>query len=253
TIWDALVGKLLHLGDAGLELDRLLTRTISAQVVAQIDDSVNLMAQKPPEDEEEEAEDAGAFETERLAISAESLDIDELAADEAHKQKSLIPLKDPDPYRFLQGQLNELWKEAVNALQAQTWPGAPPSGGHRHIPIGPYRLVVLASVRSRAAGQIAIQGMGNTQIEMTTPSFRTTGSASRPILAAWLHHDNSMVLAHLDFQGTARYILWHAPLAHQLKFDDPADLLRELQALNLEAPDQLEEALSKRFRPRDSV
>src|SRR5208283_6158755 len=42
TLWDSLVGRLFHLGDAGPTLDRLLTRAVPAQVVAQIDDSVNL-------------------------------------------------------------------------------------------------------------------------------------------------------------------------------------------------------------------
>lgn len=252
TFWDAVVGRVLHMDDAGVKLDRLFTRAVPAQVVAQIDDSVNLMAKKPAADEDDEAEEAGD-ETEKLSISAVSLDIDELAADQARKGKGLVPLKDPDPVRFLQSELHELWKEAVTALQAQARTGTARIAGHRHIPIGPYRLVVVASIRGKAAGQIAIQGMGNKQIEMTTPSFRTTGSAGRPILAVWLYGDNSMVLSHLDFHGTPRYILWHSPLAHQTKFDVPADLLRELQALNLEPPDQLEEALSKKFRPRDRV
>ena len=51
TLWDALVGRLFHVGDAGVELDRLLTRSVPAQVVAQIDDSVNLLAKKPPPEE----------------------------------------------------------------------------------------------------------------------------------------------------------------------------------------------------------
>lgn len=256
-LWDAVAGKLLHLNDAGIELDRLLTRTVPARVVAQIDDSVNLMAKKQAEVDEEDAEEAAGdgAEADRLALAASEIDIDELAADQKRKDKGVVPLRDPDPMRFLQGQLHELWKEAVNALQVQTRPGANAAkpAGHRHIPVGPYRLVVVASIRGRAAGQLAIQGMGNKQIEMTTPSFRTTGSANRPILAVWLYRDNSMVLAHLDFQGVPRYILWHAPLAHHLKFDVPDDLIRELQALGLEPPDQIEEALSKRFQPRNRV
>ena len=121
------------------------------------------------------------------------------------RRRGWSPWPSPDPIRFLQGQLHELWKEAVNALQAQVRPGGPGAArpaGHKHIPVGPYRLVVVASIRGRAAGQIAIQGMANKQIEMTTPSFRTTGSANRPILAVWVYRDNSLVIAHLDFQGT---------------------------------------------------
>jgi serine/threonine-protein kinase len=254
TLWETLVGKLLHRGDAGVELDRLLTRAVPAQVLAQIDDSVNLMVKKPPPEEDDQADEAaGADETDRLSIGDVSLDIDELEADRVRKERRQVPLKDPDPIRFLQGQLHELWKEAVNALQAQTRPGGARTSGHRHIPLGPYRLVVVPSIRGRAAGQLAIQGTADKQIELTTPSFRTTGSAARPILAVWLYRDNSLVLSHLDFQGTERYVVWHAPLAHQLKFDDPADVLREIQTLGMEPPEQLDAALSRRFRPQNSV
>ena len=77
----------------------------------------------------------------------------------------------------------------------------PAPAGHRHIPLGPYRLVVVPSIRGRAAGQVAIQGMANKQIELTTPSFRTTGSAGKPIVAVWIYRDNSLVITHLDFKG----------------------------------------------------
>ena len=49
-----MLGRFFHVGDAGVELDRLLARDVPARVVAQIDDSVNLMADKPPADEDEE-------------------------------------------------------------------------------------------------------------------------------------------------------------------------------------------------------
>ena len=132
-------------------------------------------------------------------------------------------------------------------------PATPKAAGHRHIPVGPYRLVVVPSIRGRGAGQVAIQGMANKQIELTTPSFRTTGSAGKPILAVWIYRDHSLVITHLDFQSTVRYVLWHAPRAHQLKFDDPADLVRELEDLGMEPPDQLDAALSRRFRPGNRV
>jgi serine/threonine-protein kinase len=113
--------------------------------------------------------------------------------------------------------------------------------------------VVVPSVRGRAAGQIAIQGMANKQIELTTPSFRMTGSAAKPIVAIWRYRDGSLVIAHLDFQGTERYVLWHAPRAHELKFDGHTELSRELTTLGMEIPDQLESSLSRRFRPRNKV
>jgi serine/threonine-protein kinase len=256
-LFDALLARILRTGDAGVELDRLLARSVSPQVVAQIDDSVNLLARKPPPDEEEAEEQAAVDETDRLGtITAGSLDADELTAGQAQTEKDQIRLASPDPLRFLQGQLHELWKEAVNALQAQVrtaGPGAGKPGGHKHIPVGPYRLVVVASIRGKAAGQVAIQGMANKQIEVTTPSFRTTGSSNRPIMAVWLYRDNSLVITHLDFMGTERYVFWHAPLARHSKFDDPAELVRELEDLGMEVPDQLDIALTRRFRPRNIV
>ncbi|MFO0889263.1 MAG: serine/threonine-protein kinase [Isosphaeraceae bacterium] len=256
AIWDAIVGTLFRAGDAGVELDRLLRRTVPAQVVAQIDASAGLLDRRPPEDDEDDAEPA-PDEADRLgvAISGSSLDLDDLAADAAPAGRELIPLADPDPTRFLQGELNELWKEAVNALAAQARgaPGGARPGGHRHIPLGPYRVVVVASIRGKAAGQIAIQGMSNKQVELTTPSFRTTGSANKPILAVWRYRNNSLVISHLDFQGNTRYVLWNAPRGQHLKYDDPSDLLDEVDKLGMEPPDQLEEALTRRFRPNNKI
>ena len=144
------------MGDAGVELDRLLRRAVPAKVVAQIDDSVNLLAKKPPVEEESD-EEPPQDETDRLgaSISASAIDLDELAEDQARANKGLIPLVNPDPTRFLQGELHELWKEAINALAAQargTAPGGAKPGGHRHIPLGSFRVVVVASI-SRQGGR----------------------------------------------------------------------------------------------------
>ena len=95
-------------------------------------------------------------------------------------------------------------------------------------PVGPYRLIVIPSLRGRAAGQIAIQGMTNKQIELSTPTVRTKGSANKPLLAVWVYEDNSLAIVHLDFMNTERFVLWHAPRGHQLNFDDAADLNHEL-------------------------
>ena len=126
---------------------------------------------------------ASRDQADRLAASltASRADLADLAAERgrARKGKGLLQLADPDPLRFFQGQLHELWKEALAVLQsqAQARPGAKPAS-HRHVPVGPYRLIVIPSLRGRAAGQIAIQGMTNKQIELSTPTVRTKGSAS---------------------------------------------------------------------------
>ncbi len=126
--------------------------------------------------------------------------------------------------------------------------------GHRHVPLGPYRLAVIPSIRGRSAGQIAVQGMkGNKQIEMLTPSLRVSSSPGKPIVAAWVYADDSLAIAYVDFQGVVRYISWYAPTSHQDTFDDPADLNHALFGLGLEAPDGLDAALTKRFRPKNPV
>jgi serine/threonine-protein kinase len=179
----------------------------------------------------------------------------EIAAepDAAERARGIVRLADPNPLRFLQGELHGLWKEALAALQqGPARPGARPPT-HRHVPIGPYRLTVIPSIRGRAAGQIAIQGMAQKQIELTTPTVRTKGSAGKPLVAIWVYADNSLVIAHLDFMGAERFVLWHAPRAHQLNYDDAADLNHELFSLGMEVPDQLGKVLSRSYRPRKTV
>jgi len=259
AVWDYLSGKLLHVPDAGVVLDQELDRAVPAPLVAQLDDSLDLMVENPRLDDEEGDPFAGApEEADRLTASLTSsrVSLVDLAAEpaEADKGKGLLRLADPDPLRLSQGQLHELWKESLQTLQnqANARPGAKP-GSHRSIPIGPYRLTVIPSIRGRAAGQVAIQGMSNKQIELTTPTVRTRGSAAKPLLAVWVYRDNSLVIVHLDFMNTERYVLWHAPKSHQLNFDDRADLNHELYTLGLEVPDQLDKVLSRWFKPRKTV
>ena len=150
---------------------------------------------------------------------------------EPDKDNGLIRLAEPDPLRFSRGSSTSSGRRRWRPPKpGQARPGAKPAT-HRHVPVGPYRLTVIPSIRGRAAGQIAIQGMTNKQIELTTPTVRTKGSASKPLVAVWVYADNSLVIAHLDFMNTDRYVFWHAPRGHQLNFDDPADLNHELFTL----------------------
>ena len=188
-----------------------------------------------------------------MSVSGSQINIAELADDGGEGDRDVVRLADPDPLRFTQGQLHELWKEALTALQqAQSHPGARPTT-HRHVPVGAYRLTVIPSIRGRSAGQIAIQGMAQKQIELTTPTVRTRGTAGKPLVAVWVYRDNSLAIVHLDFMGSEKYVLWHAPLSHQIKFDDPADLNHELFSLGMEVPDQLDKVLTRSFRPRKTV
>jgi serine/threonine-protein kinase len=251
--WDYVCGQ-LRLPDAGVVLDRAMYRAVPPSLYAQLSDELNLFADNPRLDDE--AVDPFApvvLEEDMVAASLTHSQVSLVnLADEMgpEKEKELLRLADPDPLRFFQGQLHELWKEALTAAErhAPTRPGAKPVT-HRHVPVGPYRLTVIPSLRGRAAGQIAIQGMGNKQIELLTPPVRTKGSATKPLLAVWVYEDNSLAIIHLDFMNAERYVLWHAPRGHQLNFDDAGDLNHELYTLKMEIPDQLDKALTRRFKP----
>jgi eukaryotic-like serine/threonine-protein kinase len=256
AVWDFVCGR-LHVPDAGVALDRALTRSVPAPLAAQLDDEMKLFVDNPRLDDvgSDPFAVASRDHADRLAASLTTnrADMANLAAElvvEPDKETGLLQLADPNPLRFFQGQLHELWKEAIAVLQsqAQARPGTKPAS-HRHVPVGPYRLIVIPSLRGRAAGQIAIQGMVNKQIELSTPPVRTKGSGTRPLLAVWVYADNSLAIIHLDFMSTERFVLWHAPRGHQLNFDDAADLNHELFTLGMEIPDQLDRVLTRRFKP----
>jgi serine/threonine-protein kinase len=258
AVWDYLCANIIRMPDAGVQLDRAISRVVPAPLAAQLEDSLELLIESPRLDDDGADPFAPVEEEDRLAasISVSQASLEEIAAESAgsDKGKMLVRLVEPDPLRFVQGQLHELWKEALTALQQgnQARPGGK-AASHRHVPVGPYRLAVIPSIRGRAAGQIAIQGMANKQIEITTPTVRTKGFGGKPLLAIWVYRDNSLVIAYLDFMNSERYILWHAPKSHQLNFDGADDLNHELFSLGMEVPDQLDKALSRWFKPKKTV
>jgi serine/threonine-protein kinase len=225
----------------------VIPQAVPEQLIEALD--ISLSALVDDSDLEAEPADPETREAERLAqMGSSSVSLNELASDVAPAEKRVVGLARPDPIRFTLGDLRELWQEAVANLRRPGGSKTP----HRHIPIGPYRLTVVASVRGRAAGQVAIQGMLNKQIELLVPSFRT-GSGSRHVLAIWIYQDHSLVITYLDFKKAERYILWHAPTGQQANFGGSADLNHNLYQLGLEAPDQVDRALSRWFRPRNAV
>jgi serine/threonine-protein kinase len=248
---------LIHAPNSGLRFDQTYPTAVPEPVRAKIDVSLDALvdsreleidlAAPPPERPVSEQE----FDPESALSIQSGISLHDLAIDVTHDRaqpKQLIHLASPDPIRFLQGELRTLWREAVEAVST---PG--PKKGHRHVPVGPYRLTVVPSVRGRSAGQLAIQGMPNKQIEILTPPFRSRSPDSKPILAAWAYQDSSLVLVHLDFRGIERYILWHAPSGRQSNYDSAAELNHDLYKLGLESPDQLDRVLSKSFLPRNAV
>lgn len=251
ALWDNVCARLLHVPDAGVRLDRAFDKAVPVQVVAQLDAVLDSFEDEPELEGDVVQAEAHSDPSDRLSTPAGrgNVNLDELIDDVGPGDKGIVPLTPADPYRFAQGELRDLWEEAIAAMKAPKGTRA----GHRHVPVGPYRLTVVPSVRGRSAGQVAIQGMPNKQIEMLTPSIRMGGSASKPIVAVWVYQDGSLAIAYLDFKGSPSYILWNAPSAQQSNFEDPGSLNHMLYSFGMEIPDQLDRVLSKRFRPRKPV
>ena len=243
VVWDQIL-KTLHIPEAGNRLDKALHVDVPSRVVDEIDaDLGGFLDDEPDVDAFAEPVEQGP----RLSSGLDASSLYEMTIDAA-PARGLVRLARPDPVRLTQGELHTLWQEAIAGMRA---PGS--KTGHRHVPVGPYRIAVVPSIRGKSAGQIAIQGMPNKQIEMLIPSLRTAGSASKPIVAAWVYADDSLAIAYVDFQNVVRYISWHAPTGHQDTFEDPADLNHALFGRGLEVPDGLDAALTKRFRPKNPV
>ena len=164
-------------------------------------------------------------------------------ADDAPRVKVRVPLSPADPFLFTHNSLRNLWEEAMEAQVD----AARPVVIHRKIPVGPYELSVIPTGRGRSAVRAVLQGMPQgKQIEMFTPLSIGRDPTSRPVIAIWIYQDASMAAAYLDFQLKERYILWHAPDAHQFNDDLVEELRVRLSTINLEVPDRLDRILSKK-------
>jgi serine/threonine-protein kinase len=253
AVWDYLSARVLRLPDAGVRLDRLIVRAVPERVAEELDAALAAFVDDPRLADDEPGVAVTPTGDDRLASGiGGGVSLHDLAAEDGPRDKGLVRLSPPDPYRFTQGEIRELWREATAALGKPAAPGGA-KAGHRAVPVGPYRLAVIPSIRGRSAGQVVLQGMRNKQIEMLTPSLRTGGSAGRPVVAVWVYQDASAAIVYLDFKGVEKYILWHAPNAQQFNFDDTGDLNHMLYTLGLEVPDQLDRVLSKWFRPKNPV
>jgi hypothetical protein len=246
VFWDAICATLLHVPDAGVRMDRAIARSVPEPIVEELDvaahsfeDDIQLDLDAGPAPDVEEARPSIRFQINPASFH-------DLEAEPP--TRDLIRLVAPDPQRLTMADLRALWQEAIIALRS---PGTNPAA--RTIPIGPYRVSVVASIRSRSAGQVAIQGMKNKQIELHVPPFAGSAPNSKTVLAVWLYQDQSLAIAHADHLGTPHYVLWDAPNAQQTNFDEPAELNHILFTLGLEAPDQLDRVLSKGFRPTNPV
>ncbi|MFO0956639.1 MAG: serine/threonine-protein kinase [Isosphaeraceae bacterium] len=222
AFWDA-VSKNLGLPDPGIRLDRAIRRKVAEQDIRELDASLGSFEEDPvlPGDaavivEDEAAPRPSPGVSGTLTINPRSFE--DIRAEPEDDYKEVIRLVSPDPVRLNHGELRELNREAVQALHNRT-----AGAGVRGVAVGPYRLVVVASVRGRSAGTLAVQGMKNhKQIELMVPPFIGATSASRPIVALWPYRNQSLAISYLDFQGSERFVLWDAASAQQTNFDSAA-------------------------------
>ena len=59
-----------------------------------------------------------------------------------------------------------------------------------------------------------------------------------------MYQDASTVITYVDFQNRERYILWHAPGAHQFNYDYLEELRARLSVMKLEIPDRIDRIVS---------
>src|SRR5262249_36863596 len=67
--WDYLCGRILHVPDAGVMLDRALIKSVPAPLVERLDDSLDLLEESPRLEDEEADPFAPRDEADRLAAS----------------------------------------------------------------------------------------------------------------------------------------------------------------------------------------
>lgn len=252
AMWDR-VGAQVGLPDAGVRMDRGFVAHVPSQVAAQLESGLKSFGDVDPTLDEPNATDPEEEQARRLRVENRGPEsFHDVEAKESGKA-GLVRLIEPDPVRHTLGELRSLWQEALNALRAPANHKGPSPTVPRGLPVGPYRLVAVASIRARSAGQVVLQGMANKQIELLVPSFTGGGPGSRVVVAVWVYENSSAVITYTDFRGQQAYVLWDASTSRQQNFETASDLNHELYQLGMEVPDQLDRVLTKKFRPRNAI
>lgn len=240
-----MVGKVLHIPVSGVQLDRMMVIAIPLDVAEQLDLDLLAFVDDPhiDDDDASPAESQG-MDGRRPFYVGGVIPRDEPASDEDDiipRVKVMVPLSPAEPFLFTQNTLHNLWEGAMDA-QANSMR---PHVLHRTIPVGRYELAVIPTGRGRSAIRAVLQGMPQgKQIEIFTPLAQVRNSTSRIVIAIWTYQDASIAIVHLDFQSRERFILWHAPDAHQFNFDYLEELKQRLSTASLQVPDQLDRILS---------
>ena len=256
ALWDYVVGTLLHVPLAGVRLDRMMVIAIPFEVAEQLDEDLvpfvhdtHLEEDEPsPSTDSQVTAENRATDGRRPFYVGATMPRDKPPTDDdAPRVKVMVPLSPSDPFLFNQSILRNLWEGAIDAQEHSPQPRVL----HRTFPVGPYELAVIPTGRGRSASVVraVLQGMQQRgkQIEIFTPAALAKGdSASQTVIAIWIYRDASMAVVHLDSQYKERYILWHAPDAHQFNYDYVEELRLSLSTLSLEVPNQLNPVLCEK-------
>jgi serine/threonine-protein kinase len=252
ALWDFVIGKLLRIPVPGVRLDRVMIVAIPLEVAEELDLDLSTFVDDPTIDEDDASPSTEVASSETQAprtrrpiyvggkLPREEAPID----DDAPPVKITVPLCPPDPFLFTQNVLRNLWEAAIEAMEGQN-DSRHPVLLHRSFPIGPYELAVVPIGRGRSAVRVVLKGMQQgKQIEIFTPAAGARDAATRAAIAIWIFEDTSMAVAYQDVHHKERFILWHAPKAHQFNFDHVEELKRLLSSSSLEVPTQLDQIAS---------
>ncbi len=244
AFWDTIFGAVLRVGDAGVNMDRAIRQQVPQRLVREIELSLpNLQNDEVIEANPDSGEGSNDAEPRITGVEVSSRSFHDVEVDAP--TRSFVRLARIEPYRQTVGELRELGREAIAALRV----GAAANPTQNVIAIGRYRLVAVASVRARSAGQIAIQGMPNKQVELLVPPFMSGGPPGKFLVATWLYQNNSLAITYYDNLNDQRFMIWDAGVAQQTNLDDLASFHHHLYTIGLEVPDQVDQALSKSYRP----
>ena len=246
AVWDAVCGNLLHVGDAGVKMDREIRTQVPHRVQRELElELYRVVDDLAIEAQEQEDPEVAPADAEELPLGAEvsAASFHDLQIDQP--TRSFVRMIKPDPMRLSLGELKEMWMEAAAAMKA----GSSTTQAQRSVSLGLYRLVVVPSIRSRSACQLAIQGMANKQVELLVPPISSGGPTSKILIAVWLFTNNSMAITYLDHLNVQKFTIWDAPVAQQTNFDDPTAFVSQLYAMGLQAPEQIDRVLLKSYQP----
>ena len=247
AFWDYVVGELLRVPVPGVRLDRMMVIAIPLDVAEQLDEDLFAFVADTRLDadwEEASPSETPAAAERRPFWVGSTIPREELPSDDdAPRVKVMDPSLPARPFRVHPEQpAQPVGRGDGRAGPLRAARRAPPDDPRRAVrarghPDGPGPV-------GRPVGP-AGDAAGKTDRDLH-PAGPREGPRPRKVVAIWIYQDASMAVVYLDFQSKERYILWHAPDAHQFNYENVEELRIRLTTMNLEIPGRLDGILSKK-------